>query len=344
MAPSAIRIGIQAAHEQVNPRDLLHDVKVMDDSGVEVCWSSDHYMPWWHTGASGAAAWPWLGAALAHTSKIKIGTAVTAPILRYNPAVVAQVFATLDYMFPGRTFLSVGTGESLNEVPSGNHWPSAAERLEMLKEAMQLIKKLWSEDWVDFEGQYYSVKRSNLYTKPATKMPLYVAALGRQAARLAGAEGDGLLTNESNPQLVKERIFLAFEEGARKVGKNPDSMLKALFLPASYDEDRQKALKSVSFWKGAMIKAFYEVDYPDPRKIEESGQVVGDDTMMDRTAMVITDAEEGIKKLQRYADLGFTDIVLINSSPDRTRFTRLLAERIIPALGGPATTKTAQAS
>lgn len=339
-----VRIGIQAAHEQVNPRDLLHDVKVMDDSGIETCWSSDHYMPWWHTGASCGAAWPWLGAALAQTSKIKVGTAVTAPILRYNPAVVAQVFATLDCMFPGRTFLSVGTGESLNEVPSGNHWPSATERLGMLKEAIQLIKKLWGEDWVDFEGQHYSVKRSNLYTKPATKMPLYVAALGRQAARVAGAEGDGLLTSESNPQLIKERIFPAFEEGAREAGKNPDSMLNALFVPASYDEDRQKALESVSFWKGATIKAFYEVDYPDSRKIEESGQVVGDDTMMDRAALVITNAEEGIKKLQKYVDLGFTDIVLINSSPDRDRFTKLLAERIIPALGGPAAPEATRAA
>lgn len=329
-----VRIGIQAAHEQVNPRDLLHDVKVMDKHGIEVCWSSDHYMPWWHTGASGGAAWPWMGAALAQTGRIKVGTAVTAPILRYNPAVVAQVFATLDYMFPGKTFLSVGTGESLNEVPAGSHWPSTPERLEMMREAIRLIKKLWSEDWVDFEGQYYSVKKSNLYTKPASKdMPLYVAALGRQAARLAGAEADGLLTNEANPQLVKERIFPAFEEGAREAGKDPNRMLRALFLPASYDEDRDRAIKSISFWKGAMIKAFFEVDYPDPRKIEESGQVVGDDTM-DKMAVVFSDAEEAIKKLQKYADLGFTDIVLINSSPDRDRFTEVLAGQVIPALRG----------
>lgn len=118
-----VKISIQAAHEQINPTDLLNDVVVMDKNGIGRCWSSDHYMPWWHTGASGAAAWPWIGSALAKTSKIEIGTGVTAPILRYNPAVVAQVFATLGFMFPDRVFLGVGLGDSLNEVTTGNEWP-----------------------------------------------------------------------------------------------------------------------------------------------------------------------------------------------------------------------------
>src|ERR671931_380022 len=106
-----VRISIQAAHEQVNPSDLLHDVIYMDHNGIERCWSSDHYMPWWNTRASGGAAWPWLGAALARTNRITIGTGVTAPILRYHPAIVAQVFATLGYMFPNRVFLGIGRGK-----------------------------------------------------------------------------------------------------------------------------------------------------------------------------------------------------------------------------------------
>jgi len=99
-----VRFGIQAPHEQINPTDLLNDVIIMERYCIEKCWSSDHYMPWWHTGATGGAAWPWLGAALAKTDRIVVGTGVTTPILRYNPAVVAQVFATLGYMFPGSLF------------------------------------------------------------------------------------------------------------------------------------------------------------------------------------------------------------------------------------------------
>ena len=113
---------------------------IMDKYRIERCWTSDHYMPWWDTGASGGAAWPWLGAALAKTERISVGTGVTAPILRYHPAIVAQVFATLGFMFPNRVFLGIGRGEALNEVTSGNEWPSSAERFARLREALQLIK------------------------------------------------------------------------------------------------------------------------------------------------------------------------------------------------------------
>jgi G6PDH family F420-dependent oxidoreductase len=287
-----VKISIQAAHEQVNPTDLLNDVILMDKNGIARCWSSDHYMPWWHTGASGAAAWPWMGAALAKTSNIAIGTGVTAPTLRYNPAVVAQVFATLGYMFPNRVFLGVGLGESLNEVTSGNEWPPTQQRFQRTKEAIELIKKLWTEEWVTFKGEYYWVKDSNLYTKPQKPIPLYIAAMGTQTARLAGEEGDGFITN---------------------------------------DKDKEKAIQSIRFWRGAMIKAFFDVDVHDPREIEENAQVIGDDTL-EKTLLVITNAEEGIKKLEKYVGLGFTEIVLTNSSPDREKLVELIAKGISPAL------------
>ena len=127
-----IRLSIQAAHEQNTPSQLLDDVMYMDKKGIERCWTSDHYMPWWHTGASGGAAWPWMGAALAKTTKLVIGTGVTAPILRYHPSIVAQVFATLSYMFPNRVFLGIGRGEALNEVPAGYTWPTTGERFRRL--------------------------------------------------------------------------------------------------------------------------------------------------------------------------------------------------------------------
>jgi len=260
-----------ASHEQVNAKDLLNDVVIMEQNGLEKCWVSDHYMPWWHDGGYAGATWPWLGAALAKTNRIVIGTAVTAPILRYHPAIVAQVFATLGFMFSDRVFLTVGTSEAVNEVPSGNIWPSNLERFERLKEAIELIKKLWSEEWVDFNGKYYWVKDSNLYTKPAKPIPLYIAAMGPESARLAGEQGDGLVTNEVNPESLKNRLLPAFKQAVEKSGRDYNGMDKAVFIPASYDQDKQKALQSISFWKGAMIKAFFEVDVHDPREIQENG-------------------------------------------------------------------------
>ena len=325
-----VRFGIQAPHEQINPTDLLNDVTMMDRYGIKTCWSSDHYMPWWHSGASCGAAWPWLGAALAKTDKIIVGTGVTAPILRYNPAIVAQVFATLGYMFPGRVFLGLGRGESLNEVPAGASWPSNQERFERLKEAIKLIKLLWIEDWVTFQGKYYQIKGSNLYTKPLQPIPIYVAALGPQSARLAGQEAEGFVTNEMNPKLIESRLLPAFRDGAKKAGRDPEALQKVLFVPASYDPDKQKALESIGFWRGAMVKAFFEVNFPDPRKIEESAQVVGMDTI-EKMALVVSSSEEAIKKLDKYVQLGFTEIVLTNSSPNRENLLKLLSQEITPA-------------
>jgi coenzyme F420-dependent glucose-6-phosphate dehydrogenase len=323
------RISIQAAHEQVNPKDLLSDVVTMDEKGIQRCWTSDHYMPWWDSGASGGAAWPWLGAALARTRNIVIGTGVTSPILRYHPAIVAQVFATLEYMFPGRVFLGVGRGEALNEVTSGHSWPSNAEKFERLKEAIYLIRKLWTGDWVDFKGNYYWVRDSKLYTKPSNHIPLYLAGIGKQSARLAGEESDGFVTNELDIGVIRDKLFPALKEGATISGKDYSSLEKILFLPASYHEDKQKALESIRFWRGSMIKAFFDVDVHDPRKIQENGQIIGDDTL-EKMFLVISTAEEGIEKLKKYIELGFTEIVLTNSSPNRNELVKLISEKISP--------------
>ena len=324
-----VRISIQAAHEQVNPADLLNDVVVMDTYGVERCWASDHYMPWWNSGASGGAAWPWMGAALAKTQRISIGTGVTAPILRYHPAVVAQVFASLAYMFPNRVFLGLGKGEALNEVTTGHDWPPSPERFARLREAISLIKKLWTEDWVDFKGTYYWVKDSKLYTKPKQPIPIYIAGLGPKSAMLAGEEGNGFVTNELDTETIRSKLFPALESGTRKSGRDFESVEKILFIPSSYHEDKNRALESIRFWSGSMIKEFFDADIHDPRKIEEEGRKVSDDTL-EQKFLVISSAEEGIKKIEKYIKVGFTEIVLTNSSPDRSELIKLVAEKIIP--------------
>ena len=281
-------------HEQVNPADLLNDVVIMDGYGIERCWTSDHYMPWWDSGASGGVCMALAWGSLAKTDRISIGTGVTAPILRYHPAVVAQVFATLGFMFPKRVFLGIGRGEALNEVTTGHEWPSSVERFARLREALQLIKKLWTEEWVDFRGNYYWVRDSKLYTKPKELIPVYVSGLGEQSAKLAGEEADGFVTNELDIEIIKNKLFPALEKGTRISGKDYKSVDKILFIPASYSEDKEKALQSIRFWRGSMIKAFFDVDVHDPRKIEENGQIIGDDSL-EKMLLVITSAEEAIK-------------------------------------------------
>jgi coenzyme F420-dependent glucose-6-phosphate dehydrogenase len=130
-------------------------------------------------------------------------------------------------------------------------------------------------------------------------------------------------------QNLKNKVLPAFRQGAEKSGKDYKSLTKAVFMPASYDQDKDKAIKSIVFWKGAMIKAFFKADIHDPREIQENGMVVGNDTMQ-QMAFIISNAKEGIRKIKQYTELGFTDIVLINSSPDRNNLVRLLSKEIIP--------------
>ena len=229
--------------------------------------------------ASGAAAWPWMGAALAKTTKLVIGPGVTAPILRHYHAIVAQVFATLAYIFSNLVFLGLGRGEALNEVPSGNVWPTNNEKFRRLKESIKLIKKLWSEDWVNFNGEFYLVKDSNLYAKLTSPIPIYIAGLGKQSAQLAGEEGNGFVTNELNINKIRDTLFPAVKNGCFKSEKDYEKLEKILFIPASYDENKQKALESIGFWRGSMIKALFDVDIHDPRKIEENGLVIDDDSL-----------------------------------------------------------------
>jgi coenzyme F420-dependent glucose-6-phosphate dehydrogenase len=159
---------------------------------------------------------------------------------------------------------------------------------------------------------------------------LYIAGLGKQSAMLAGEYADGFVTNELNVDLISGNLFPALKEGAKRAGKDYESLEKILFIPASYDpNDKQNAIESIRFWRGSMIKAFFDVDVHDPRKIEENGQVIGDH-MLEDMLLVITNSEDAIKKLQKYVKLGFTEIVLTNSSPNRDNLVKLVADEIAP--------------
>jgi coenzyme F420-dependent glucose-6-phosphate dehydrogenase len=148
---------------------------------------------------------------------------------------------------------------------------------------------------------------------------------------LAGEYGDVFVKNELNVNLISDMLFPALKEGSKRAGKDYDSLEKIVFIPASYDpDDKQKAIESIRFWKGSMIKAFFDVDVHDPRKIEENGQVIGDDTL-ENMLLVVSNGQDAIKKLQKYAKIGFTEIVLINSSPHRDKLVKLVAEEIAPA-------------
>src|SRR3954468_21665300 len=226
------------AHEQFPPDDLLRQAVEAEEAGFDGIECSDHFQPWWEPGESGHA-WVWLGAAAQATQRVPIGTGVTAPVFRHNPAVVAQAFMTLEAMYPGRAFLGIGSGESLNESPCGMDWPPVAEQIERMEEALEIINALFDGAHLDHEGKYFHTKRSYLHTRAEGRPPIYVSAFGPKAAAVAGRGGDGRGTR-ADPENVPE-IVDAYRGAAEDAGREPGPVL--LQTGFSWAEDDDAALE-----------------------------------------------------------------------------------------------------
>ena len=208
----SVRIGYKASAEQFDPATLLEYTKQAEAAGLEIVATSDHFQPWRHHGGHSPAALPWLGAAAVATDRALLGTSVLTPTLRYEPAIVAQAFATLGCLAPGRVFLGVGTGEAMNETPAtGAEFPGRKERRLRMAEAIELIRKLWREERVDFEGEYYKTSQATIYDRPTEEVPIYVAASGP-----AGGQA-------RRPRRRRLHLHLGQEAGAvhRAAGEGP---------------------------------------------------------------------------------------------------------------------------
>src|SRR6202140_4861644 len=201
-----LKLGYKASAEQFAPKELLDFSCLAEEVGFDSIFVSDHFQPWKHTGGHGPSALLWLGVVGACTRRAVIGTSVLTPTFRYHPSVVAQAFGTLGAMCPGRVVLGVGTGESLNEVPSsGITWPGAKERRDRLRESINLINKLWTEDRVSFKGQFYKTESATIYDKPKHKVPIWVATSGPLADAMAGQIAEGfIVTSGKKPELYTE--------------------------------------------------------------------------------------------------------------------------------------------
>jgi coenzyme F420-dependent glucose-6-phosphate dehydrogenase len=234
-------------------------------------------------------------------------------------------------MYPERIFIGVGTGEAMNEMPVGYEWPSFRERVQRLEESLKIMKSLWSESFVNFKGKYYKLRKANLYTKPTTPPPIFVAASGATVARLAGRYADGLLTIPTNEQTYRDIIFPAMSEGAKSVGRDPDRITKAVEVWASYDEDYDKALKAARFWAATLLPSMLKYPIYDPREIEADGNFVGNEQIA-RYRLIGTKPEDHIKHIEKYVKLGFEHVYVLSSGPDEVKTIRMYGKHVLPYL------------
>ena len=327
-----LKIGYKASAEQFGPSELLEYSCFAEEVGFDSVFVSDHFQPWKHTDGHAPSALAWLGALGARTRRVVIGTSVLTPTFRYHPSVVAQVFGTLGAMFPDRVVLGVGTGESLNEVPSsGIKWPGPKERRDRLREAIALINKLWTEDRVSFEGQFYRTENATIYDKPKDKIPIWVAASGPLAAAMAGQVAEGFIcTSGKNPQLYID-LTGKVREGLAQRGRPEDSLEKMIEVKVSFDTDQQRAMEDTRHWAALALTPEEKVGVEDPIEMERLSAALPLERAASRW-IVSSDPEEQVRQIRPYVELGFNHLVFHAPGPDQARFLKLYAEKVVPLL------------
>ena len=248
-----LKLGYKASAEQFPPRQLLEFAVHAEAVGFDSIMVSDHFQPWRHTDGHAPFSFAWLAALGERTSRALIGTSVVTPTFRYHPAIVAQAIGSLGSLYPGRVLLGVGTGESLNEVPAtGMAWPPFKERFARLREAIELMRRLGREERVSFEGEYYRTERATIYDRPEVPVPIYVAASGALAARLAGRLGDGFIcTSGKAKELYTETLLPAVAEGLAKAGRDAGSIEYMIEMKVSFDPDRAAGARGHAALGGA---------------------------------------------------------------------------------------------
>jgi coenzyme F420-dependent glucose-6-phosphate dehydrogenase len=326
-----VQYGYKASAEQFGPQQLLHHSRLAAELGLTTVAVSDHFQPWRHHGGHTPAVLPWLGAAGATVPEALLGTSVLTPTMRYHPSIVAQSFATLGCLYPGRVFLGVGTGEALNETPAtAAQWPGAKQRRMMLREAITLIRRLWSEERVSFEGEYYRTDRATIYDKPQPPVPIYVAASGPLAAKLAGRLGDGFIATSGKDPKLYEELLSNLREGAQAAGRDVDAIDKFIEIKVSYDRDAEYANGACAFWAPLALTPEEKSGIDDPIEMEQAA-----DEILERAPsrfITSNDPDEVVEKIAPYVELGFEHLAFHGPGEDQERFLRGFCADVLPRL------------
>jgi G6PDH family F420-dependent oxidoreductase len=320
-AASDPRFGYALSSEEHRPLDLVRHAARAEEAGFDFAMVSDHFHPWTDRQGQSPFVWSVLGGIAASTERMIIGTGVTALSVRIHPAILAQAAATTAVMLPGRFWFGVGTGENLNEHVLGDAWPEHSMRAAMLEEAVALIRRLWTGELVDHDGDFYRVSRARLYTLPKAPPPILIAASGDETATLAGHIGDGLITTSPD-----EKVLKAY---ARK-GKGP----RVGQVTVCWAKDEAAARRTaLEWWPTAAIPGDSSTELPLPSSFEALAQLVTEDAIAEQVACG-PDPELHLSKIRPYLDAGFDHVYLHQVGPDQEGFLRFAESELLPRLRG----------
>ncbi|BDU09029.1 glucose-6-phosphate dehydrogenase (coenzyme-F420) [Nocardia cyriacigeorgica] len=329
-----LKLGYKASAEQFGPRELVELAVLAEEHGLDSATVSDHFQPWRHKGGHAPFSLAWMAAAGERTERILLGTSVLTPTYRYNPAVIAQAFATMGCLYPNRVMLGVGTGEALNEIATGytGEWPEFKERFARLRESVDLMRALWTGERTDFDGQYYRTVGASIYDVPKGGIPVYIAAGGPLVARYAGRAGDGFIcTSGKGMDLYTEKLMPAVAEGAAKVGREVADIDRMIEVKISYDTDPDLALENTRFWAPLSLTAEQKHSITDPIEMEAAADALPIEQIAKRW-IVASDPDDAVAQIKPYLDAGLNHLVFHAPGHDQRRFLDLFQRDLAPRL------------
>lgn len=315
-----MKIGFHASHEQFSPSRLLSLVQKAEKAGFKAAMSSDHFHPWSNKQGESGFAWSWLGAAMQATS-LEFGI-VNAPGQRYHPAIIAQAAATLDEMFPNRFWMCAGSGQALNENITGEKWPMKKERNERLQESVEVMRRLWKEDYVNHQG-HITVESAKLFTKPKFIPKVYGAALTEKTAAWLSSWADGMITI-SKPEKELKQMIEAFRSAE---GKSKPMLLK---VQISYDETEEKALAGAyEQWRNNIFPSKLISDIDTPEQFDAFGEKVRKEDIPEHV-IIGSEASVFVEKIKLYQEMGFEKIIVHNVNTKQEQFVDFFGSEVLP--------------
>lgn len=321
-------IGFALSHEQFPATQLLDLGVAAEQAGFDAVWTSDHFHPWQDDQGHAGMAWITL-AALGQRTRLRFGTGVTCPIYRYEPTIVAQAFSTLAQLYPGRVFLGLGTGEAVNERPASGRWGTYQERIERLEEAVEIIRRLWSGEWLNFRGRHYDLWDAHLYDVPPKPIPIYISGTGPRSAEIVGRIGDGLVG--SGDEVTRPEVRGSWEDGLRAAKKDPrrQEILAEVMVVVGGEAEAREAADKWRFQPHAWDRY---VEVPDPRTIaEEAKRLIPAETPMQQY-VVGDSAEPHVRKLVELFQGGVTQVYVHSGQSDQQRVVDFYGHEVIPAV------------
>ena len=314
-----VEIGYTLSSEERQPDELVRLARMAEDSGFGYALISDHYHPWTDRQGSSPFVWAVLGGIAATTRTLRVGTGVTCPIMRLHPAIIAQASATIGCLMPGRFFLGVGSGESLNEHVVGQTWPPPDMRQDMLEEAVEVLRLLHRGGEQSHYGKFFQVHDARVYNIPDEPVPIYVAAAGQQAARLAARLGDGLICSAPSAESVA-----AFEAGGG-AGKPRYGQLTVCWA-RSEDETVRTAHE---YWPISGLEGQFKNELPRPLYLEQASKPVTPE-MVKREIVCGPDPQAHVDGLAKFVKAGFDHVYVHQVGPDQEGFMRFYQREILP--------------